>query len=202
MRDSGQNPLNTVLGPITRMVALACGYVLLFLAVVLSFEIIARKLFTISIQGVDDLGGYVLAFSTSIGICYALVTRGHTRVDILLARLPVKLRAVCHVLAMTCMGALGVFAAWRCSGVLFESIEFQSVATNPLQTPLWQPQSVWMVGMVLFAAISAVYAMHALWLFFTGGKGLIAWYGLPGEREDDLKPATGNERSDEGGSHE
>jgi len=175
---SPPNPLNTVLGPLNKVAALACGYVLLFLALALSVEIIARKFFLISLQGIDDLGGYALAFSASIGASYALFNKNHTRVDMLLAQLSGPAQRYLNAFAMLCMAALALFSAWRCSIVLFESIEFQSIATNPLQTPMWQPQGIWLAGIYIFALTASCYAVHVLWLLWKKKPGINAWYGL------------------------
>ena len=188
------NPLNSVLGPLNKVAALACGYVLLFLALAISMEIIARKIFLISFQGIDDLGGYVLAFSTTIGASYALFTNTHTRVDILLARLPGTIQRYLNILAIVSMAALACFCAWRCSIVLLESIEFQSTATNPLQTPMWQPQSIWLAGVYLFALTASCYAVHAFWLLLRKKPGINVWYGLPSSAAE--------EEYNEGGGHE
>ena len=70
--------------------------------------------------------------------------------------------------------------------MLDESIEFQSVATNPLQTPLWQPQGLWVAGLVLFAVISVAYAVHALVLYWRGSPDLNRLYG-PASAQDELE---------------
>jgi hypothetical protein len=72
------------------------------------------------------------------------------------------------------------------STVLLESIEFQSVASNPLQTPLWQPQVLWLVGLVLFALISLAYALHSLLLLVRGDPKLNRYYG-PASVQDELE---------------
>ena len=48
------------------------------------FEIIARKLFNHSLQGVDEIGGYVVAIIGTFGMALAAVERAHTRIDVLL----------------------------------------------------------------------------------------------------------------------
>lgn len=210
MHDTDKNPLNRLILPVTRMAALASGYLLLFLAIILSFEIILRKLFAFSLQGVDDLGGYVLAISTSIGAGYALSTRLHTRVDMVITRLPGRARGFLNTAAMVTMGCLAIFATWRCSVVLRESIEFGSLATNPLQTPMWLPQSVWLAGMVFFAVVAGTYAVHALVLFVTRPEKVNAFYGVVGDpdaadpagKETDAPTVSTNNGQTEGVSHE
>jgi TRAP-type C4-dicarboxylate transport system permease small subunit len=121
-----------------------------------------------------------------IGASYTMAKRGHTRVDIFLVRMPTAWQRVLNLLAMVTMAVFAIFAAWRGSTVLLESIEFQSVASNPLQTPLWQPQSLWLIGLVLFALISLAYAVHALLLFVKGDPKLNRFYG-PASVQDELE---------------
>ena len=181
-----EDPISRVVEPMARVAAIVCGYVVLALSLAISAEIVGRKLFAHSFPGTDDIGGYVLAVIAVIGASYTMAKRGHTRVDIFLVRMPVLWQRVLNLLAMVSMAAFAVFAAWRGLTVLLESIEFQSVASNPLQTPLWQPQSLWLVGLVLFAAISTAYALHALLLFVRGDAALNRFYG-PASVQDELE---------------
>ncbi|MGH6637306.1 MAG: TRAP transporter small permease subunit, partial [Polaromonas sp.] len=169
-----------------RVAAIICGYAVLLLSLAVSVEIIGRKVFSHSFPGTDDIGGYVLAIIAVIGASYTMAKRGHTRVDIFLIKLPTGWQRVLNTLAMVTMGAFATFAAWRGTTVLLESIEFQSVASNPLQTPLWQPQVLWLIGLVLFALISLAYAGHSLLLLASGDSKLNRYYG-PASVQDELE---------------
>ncbi len=146
------DPISRVVEPVARVAAIVCGYAVLLLSLAVSVEIVGRKLFSHSFPGTDDIGGYVLAIVAIVGASYTMAKRGHTRVDIFLVRMPTAWQRMLNLLAMVTMAAFAIFAAWRGTTVLLESIEFQSVASNPLQTPLWQPQSLWLIGLVLFAS--------------------------------------------------
>jgi len=180
------DPISRVVEPVSRVAAIVCGYAVLLLSVAVSVEIVGRKLFSHSFPGTDDIGGYVLAIVAIVGASYTMAKRGHTRVDIFLVRMPTAWQRVLNLLAMVSMAAFASFAAWRGTTVLLESIEFQSVASNPLQTPLWQPQSLWLIGLVLFALISGAYAVHALLLFAKGDPKLNRFYG-PASVQDELE---------------
>jgi TRAP-type C4-dicarboxylate transport system permease small subunit len=175
-----------VVEPVARVATIVCNYAVLLLSLAVSVEIVGRKLFSHSFPGTDDIGGYVLAIIAVIGASYTMAKRGHTRVDIFLVRMPTAWQRVLNLLAMVSMAAFAIFAAWRGATVLLESIEFQSVASNPLQTPLWQPQSLWLIGLVLFALISGAYAVHALLLFVKGDPKLNRFYG-PSSVQDELE---------------
>ena len=151
-----------------RSLALLAGYILLAQAVITSFEIIARKLFNHSLQGVDEIGGYALAISASIGFGYATITRAHTRIDLLLMRLPLACRVMLHQLASLVLLAVASGFFWFGLRTLRQSISYNSISTTPLQTPLWIPQSIWVFGLALFAIVSLVVVLRGFVMFTRG----------------------------------
>src|SRR2546428_102249 len=58
------------------------GIIFLALSVIVTVETIARKVFTFSIQGADELGGYALALGSTIAFSRALMGRNLIRVDV------------------------------------------------------------------------------------------------------------------------
>jgi len=180
------NPVSRVVEPLARWAAIACGWGVLVLSFAVTVEIVGRKLFAFSFHGVDDIGGYVLAITATVGASYTMAVRGHTRIDVFLVRMPRALQRFLNALAMAALAVFALFAAWRGSVVLMESLEFKSVATNPLQTPLWQPQSLWLLGLLLFAAIALAYAVHAVVLCARGSAQLNRLYG-PVSAEEELE---------------
>ncbi len=153
---------------IARPIALAAGYVLLVQAVITAVEIISRKLFNHSFQGVDELGGYALAVTAAVGFGYAAVTRAHTRIDLLIRHLPVMPRAVLHIFAALVMFGVASGMLWFGIRTLRQSIRLGSAATTPLQTPLWIPQSLWVAGLALFALVTLVVVLRCVTLFARG----------------------------------
>lgn len=180
------NPISRVVEPVARWAAIACGWAVLIYSFAVSYEILGRKLFGFSFQGIDDIGGYVLAVTSAIGASFTMAMRGHTRVDVFLVHMSPRWQRVVNTAAMLTMAVFACYATWRGLEVLAESIEFQSVATNPLQTPLWQPQGLWLAGLALFALISIAYAVHACALFVRGGADLNRHYG-PVSAQDELE---------------
>jgi TRAP-type C4-dicarboxylate transport system permease small subunit len=162
---------------ITRVLVIACGWWLLAIVAMTCIEIIGRKFFGFSLQAVDELGAYSLAITCAFAFTLTLLNRGHTRVDFLMTRLPAGVQAWLNALAMLLLAALALFAAWRGTNVLAESIEFQSRATTPLQTPLWIPQSLWLAGITLFALACTLLAGHAVSLLMRDRDRLNALYG-------------------------
>ena len=169
-------PISRIVEPAARIAAILFGYAVLVYSLLLTFEIVGRKLFNTSFKGIDELGGFVLAISAAIGASYTMAMRGHTRVDVFLVRMPKPVQAALNTLAMVTMALFSGFAAWRGIAVLQDTIEYGSVAPN-LQMPLWIPQLIWVAGLTLFAIIAALYALHALYLLAKDGSKVNFLYG-------------------------
>ncbi len=171
------NPIIRLARPLVRVGAVASGYGLLVLSFLVGFEVISRKLFDFSLQGVDEIGGYVLAVVVAFGLSFTLINRAHTRIDVVLGWLPKSFHPVLHFTAFASLGGFAVFMAWRAITTLGESIEYKSIASTPLQTPLWIPQSLWVLGLVIFAALSAALALHAGYLLIRRPADIAGQYG-------------------------
>ncbi|MDN3522777.1 TRAP transporter small permease subunit [Halomonas ramblicola] len=175
--------------------AIAAGYAALGLSLLITFEVLARKLFGFSLQGVDEIGGYVLAIGVSFSFAYALLHRAHTRVDVLLTRLPGWLQAPLNVLAMLMLAAFSSFMLWRAIETLGETLEFGSLASTPLQTPLWIPQGLWVIGLGVFTILTVLLAARALLLLVGGRLAILDRDYGPRTTDDELDEA----RQDYGG---
>lgn len=174
----------------TDAAALACGWWLIALSAVTCVEMLGRKVFGFSLQGVDEIGSYTYAFVGSIGFAHTLVTRSHTRVDFLISRFSPKVRAVLNLLAMLTLAALAFLCLWRGSQVVLESIDLKATASTPLATPMWLPQSIWLAGYVLFAVVAAWAAIHALRVFLRGDiEGLNDQFG-PQTLDEEIEAET------------
>lgn len=177
LRARERNPVAAALEPVARVILYAAGWWLLLIAALTCVEIVGRKLFGFSLQGIDEVGGYTLGVTASLAFSYALIKRGHTRVDFLLTKLPPSVQAACNAAAMVTLAVLVAYAFLRGITVVAESIEFQSRTMTPLRVILWIPQSGWLLGWALFAATAIAFAVHALVLVVRDRNKLNAYYG-------------------------
>lgn len=145
-----------------RMIGILGGYACLGLSFLIFFEILARKLFNHSLQGVDEIGGYVVAITGTFGMALAAVERAHTRIDVLLLRLPGRVQAGLNLLTYVALGIGAAFMGYMGWRTLSDSLTFGSVSSSPLQVPLWIPQSLWMAGLLVFALAALLTALRGL----------------------------------------
>lgn len=163
-----------------RLIGILGGYGCLGLSFLIVTEILLRKIMNFSLQGVDEIGGYVVAIVGTFGMALATVERAHTRIDILLLRLPRRVQSALNLLAYVALGIGAAFMAYMGWRTLSDSLLFGSVASSPLQTPLWIPQSMWVAGLALFG-------LAALW---TAIRGLYALRGGLDAADRVLAPPT------------
>jgi TRAP-type C4-dicarboxylate transport system permease small subunit len=150
------------------------GYLMLVFAVIVTVEAISRKLLGYSLQGVDELGGYALAVTSSLAFTTALVERAHIRIDLLHLNFPRPAQALLNWLSVLLIAAFALLLIKVATDVLSETIEFSSTAPTPWATPLIWPQSFWYAALGIFAAVSVVLAAHATYVFATRRWGELA----------------------------
>ena len=172
-----RNPIARWAGPPVRCMQIACGWALMAICFATLYDIVARRLFGHSVQGVTELGAYLLAIVSAFGFSSALLQKAHSRVDFLFPRMPPFLISVLNLAAAVLLFGLAAISVWQGWHVLDESLLFDSRASTPLQTPLWIPQGLWLAGLAVFAGVTFACALHAAILFVRDRGRLNALYG-------------------------
>ena len=150
------------------LLATVFGGIFVLLSVVVAVETVSRKVFNVSLQGADELGGYALAVGSTIAFSLALMGRNHIRVDVFHEKMPRALQAALNWLSIVALAVLGLFIAWIAWKVIGDTRQYGSTAQTPWATPLIIPQSVWYVGLVTFALVASGYALRATRLLLSG----------------------------------
>lgn len=161
---------------IAMICALLAGGAVLVLAVLILIDIVGRS-FGHSIQGTDELGGYVLALCGSLGLSWALLNRGHPRIDLGFRFFPRPLRNVLHVLAQGTIFLFALFMTWHAVAEFRTTLKFDAVTNTPLQTPLWLPQVFWLLGLCLFTLTALSNTLHGIWLMSRTPNEVSRHYG-------------------------
>ena len=84
---------------LSKIFSLICGYLLLGLCFLILAEVIGRKFFSFSFQGIDEIGGYLVAIAGSFAFGFGVLEKAHTRIDIALTKFPINLRNFFNVTA-------------------------------------------------------------------------------------------------------
>jgi TRAP-type C4-dicarboxylate transport system permease small subunit len=172
---------------IENLLATIFGLIFLGLAVVVTVETASRKLFNISLQGADELGGYALAVGSTIAFSLALMGRNHIRVDVFHEKFSRRAQAWLNWFSIVSLAALGLFIAFVAFKVLGDTLQYRSTAQTPWATPLIWPQGVWYAGLVIFALVATGYALRASKLLFAGEFDTLNHDFHPKSAKEELK---------------
>lgn len=126
------------------------GLLLFLSAIMIAVEVVLRKAFSISIGGADELSSYALAISCTWGFSFALFRKSHIRIDVLYTRLPRGGRFALDIVAHLLLGIYIVILSYFAFLVVKTSVVKFSTANTPLATPMWIPQSLWLIGLLWF----------------------------------------------------
>ena len=170
-----------------KIAATLFGVVFLFLSFAVAVETSMRKIFNVSLQGVDELGGYCLAVGASLAFTLALISRAHIRIDLVHDRLGRTPRVALNVAAMLAIVATAWLYLAMAGYSLRDSIALGSTAQTPWATLIKYPQMVWVAVLGLFAVVAAGYGARVLWLAATGGAQTLERDYSPRGTKEELK---------------
>lgn len=154
--------LRTGVSALAAAMAWAAGWNYVACALFITADVLGRNLLGVSSAATVEVTGYMLAIGIAWGLAHALAKRAHIRVDVWVNRLPLKLRAVLHLLALLALGAFAGFCAWAAYALVDESLLFGAVDNSALRVPLAIPQGLWTAGIAAFCLMIAVLALESL----------------------------------------
>ena len=157
--------VHVVLSNISRAAVWVGGLALMLSAVMVTGDVIMRKLFGITISGSDEISGYVFAAATTWAYSYCLLNRANIRIDAVYNQMGLRTRAMLDLVGLAALTYYVYLLAVSSVGVLSESLEYDSSAQTTLATPLWIPQIFWVTGLCFFLvclAFLCVYGLYAL----------------------------------------
>ena len=155
---------------VARVMNDVAGWLFVICSLFVTFDVIARKFFGFSSRATVELTGYMLAFGIAWGLADALTTRAHIRVDVLVTRMPLRLRVWMHALALAFLVTLAFVFTWRGWAVVHDSWEFGARDSSALTVPLIVPQGLWAFGITVFFVVCVLLFVQVLILL-----GLRRW---------------------------
>lgn len=165
------------------------GAALLLVSFIVSIEVVLRKFANVTFGGADEISGYVFAISTSWALSCTLLHRSHIRIDVVYNFFGVVGKAWLDILSLLSMAFAGGLIAWYGYGVLARSIALASKANTPLATPLWMPQILWVLGLLLFLWTLCLLLVLSLNSLLAGRTSEVArMAGIP-STDDDVQAA-------------
>lgn len=133
-----------------RYLGIACAAAatlsVLLLIIVTIFAVFRRYVLGTPVVWTDEIAGYLVVAIAILGSAETLRTNGHIQIDLFTTSLKGPLRKVLQMTSMSLVVALMaalLASAWHT--VIF-SREFGLYSSGYLQTPMWMPQSLLVIG--------------------------------------------------------
>lgn len=167
------------------------GILLLAVSALVVIEVILRKFFSISIQGVDTLSSYAMAVSFAWAMPYAILHRVHVRIDVLHMILPARLRGWLDIGSALLFFFYMTLLSWFCVQLAISSYRDGTLSSGVLSVPLSIPQGLWSAGLVAGVFTLFYLAIKSIWSLKLGDYAtlnrLIGTESLPREEIEEAR---------------
>lgn len=173
----------------SRTAVWGAGLALIGVALLVTLEVVLRRVFLIGLAMASEISSYVLAVGAAWAYAFALLQRNHVRVDAIVRLLPRRVVVWIDLLAVVALAWFAGLLVWHGYGVFEASWVRGSRAMTPLATPIWIPQGLWVLGLAVFLLTCLLVLVHGLRLILAGrlaeASELIGTFS----REDELAEA-------------
>lgn len=130
---------------VERLCGAACELILVAMVILVNIEVVIRP-FDLTLDMVDEVGGYLLVALTFIALPAALVGNAFHRVEFVQARLSHAGRRWTHIAFTAAALVFALMLEWQFLRLVGRSYTSQVVAPTILGTPVWIPQAAMIVG--------------------------------------------------------
>jgi TRAP-type C4-dicarboxylate transport system permease small subunit len=170
---------------VARVFAWIGGAMIMVAALIVSTEVICRKLLAFPFSGSDEIGAYLFAVGTSWSMAYVLVTRGHVRIDALYGAFSARVRAILDLVALVALAILVVALADRAWELTSDNLAGWNRSNTPLRIPLAYAQLPWFFGFAFFFFAMVIAMVRALIALVSGDYAKVsATIGVPSQDEE------------------
>jgi len=114
------------------------------------FEVILRKLFNTSTKMCDEYTGYFQATIIFLTLAACLREKRHIRVDLIFRALSPAARGMFEIVTYLISLIFVSVAIWAIGKLVVDSFLLKATSYSPANTPLFIPQSVVLIGLIVF----------------------------------------------------
>ena len=145
-----------------RRAMFVAGLCYLLITLLICFDIAARHLLGFSSEATIELTGYMMAVGMTWGLAGTLFERGHVRIDVLVQKMPLRVRVWLHLASLVALIVSTGFYTWGAVSLARDSFSFDATDLSTLRTPLVIPQGLWAAGFALLLLAALALALRAV----------------------------------------
>ena len=144
------------------------GTLIICAAVVITVDVVIRKVFVTTLGGADELSTFALAIGSAWAFSFTMLERAHVRIESVYVLLPARAGAVLDLIAHLAFTAIIMVIAWHAYLVFEDSFNLNARTLSPLGTPVAIPQFLWAAGFAYFVLVALLLALRSVMALFTG----------------------------------
>lgn len=133
-----------------------CAVLILLIGAIVSYEVIARSVFNAPTIWSQEIAVYLLIACAFFGYAPTMQAGEHIRIDLLIKRFRETTRQVVELLTCICIAVFAGIAAWGGFEMMAQSFRYGRKSLTLLAVPVWIPQLLVPVGMVLLLIVVLV----------------------------------------------
>jgi TRAP-type C4-dicarboxylate transport system permease small subunit len=138
-----------------------CAAALLAIGAIVAYEVAARYLFNAPTLWSQEISVYLLLLCAFLGFAPTMHAGEHIRIDLLSRRFGARARSALEVATCLAIAAFAAIAAWGGYETVRQSLRYGRRSLTLLAAPLWIPQLVVPLGMLLLLAVVLLRAWQA-----------------------------------------
>ncbi len=138
-----------------------CAAALLAIGAIVAYEVAARYLFNAPTLWSQEISVYLLLLCAFVGFAPTMHAGEHIRIDLLSRRFGARVRSALELATCLAVAAFAAIAAWGGYETVRQSLRYGRRSLTLLAVPLWIPQLVVPLGMLLLLAVVLLRAWQA-----------------------------------------
>ncbi len=126
------------------------GLFMVLIVVLISVEIACRSIFSTSTLIADEYSAYFFVAVVMMGLAFSMKDGSHIRISIIMGRLGEGPARILDIITHLAAIALSSYAFYHAVVMVYDTWELEMTADSISETPIYLPQIVIPVGLLLF----------------------------------------------------
>ena len=133
------------------------------MCLLVSGAVVVRYVFNWPVVWVPEIVGYLMVALVFLALGETMLAGRHIRIDLVVGRLPQRLREIVELITLTLSAGVAGFFAWHGADTMLRSLDYgRRDAFGALNTPLWIPQLALPIGLSVLTLVGILLAGRKL----------------------------------------
>lgn len=157
---------------VARGAGVVAAFTVLAMCLLVTFDVFIRAAFNLPIAWVPEVVGYLMVGLVFFSLADTMLADGHIRVDLLVNRMPTRLRDIAELFTLCLSTVIAGLFTWHGVSTALRSYDYGlKDAFGVLGVPLYVPQMALPVGSIILTLVVIVLAARKARIIFGGDEG-------------------------------